>query len=112
MRVCKALVCWRGSLARRSGRDKYVTGEFSFLFVAPPGGEQCYLWQGGRCSAYRYEEAKARSGIAEFQFPKAPELELELIQTYMTQKPVLLVEIFARALRVLIKKIRLGGKGK
>ena len=33
MRVCKALVCGRGSLARRSGRDGYVTGEFSFLFV-------------------------------------------------------------------------------
>ena len=28
VRVCKALVCGRGSLARRSGRDGYVTGEF------------------------------------------------------------------------------------
>ena len=36
MRVCKALVCGRGSLARQSGRDGYVTGEFGFLFVAPP----------------------------------------------------------------------------
>ena len=32
------------------------------------------------------------------------ELELELIQTHMTQKPVLRVEAGARALRVLIKK--------
>ena len=40
------------------------------------------------------------------------ELELELIQTHMTQKPVLRVEVGARALRVLIKKMRLDGKGK
>ena len=32
------------------------------------------------------------------------ELELELIQTHMTQKPMLRVEVGARALRVLIKK--------
>ena len=38
VRVCKALVCGRGSLARQSGRDGYVTGEFIFLFVAPPVG--------------------------------------------------------------------------
>ena len=38
VRVCKTLVCGRGSLAHRSGRDGYVTGEFSFLFVAPPVG--------------------------------------------------------------------------
>jgi hypothetical protein len=31
------------------------------------------------------------------------QLELELIQTHMTQKPVLRVEVGARALRVLIK---------
>ena len=41
------------------------------FFVAPPGGEQCYLWQGGRCSAYRYEEAKARSGLVMFSFSKS-----------------------------------------
>ena len=29
----------------------------------------------------------------------APELELELIQTQMTQKPVLRAEVYARALR-------------
>ena len=40
------------------------------------------------------------------------ELELELIQAHMTQKPVLWVGVGARALRVLIKKMRLGGKGK
>ena len=39
-------------------------------------------------------------------------LELELIQTHMTQKPMLRVEVGARALRVLIKKMRLDGKGK
>ena len=33
VRVCKALVCGRGSLARQSGRDGYVTGEVS-LFLA------------------------------------------------------------------------------
>ena len=33
------------------------------------------------------------------------ELELKLIQTHMTQKPMLRVEVGARALRVLIKKI-------
>ena len=33
------------------------------------------------------------------------ELELELIQTHMTQKPMLRVEVGARALRVLIKKM-------
>ena len=38
VRVCKALVCGRGSLARRSGRDGNVTGEVSFLFVVPPRG--------------------------------------------------------------------------
>ena len=38
VRVCKALVCGRGSLARRSGRDGYVAGEVSFLFVVPPRG--------------------------------------------------------------------------
>ena len=31
VRVCKALVCGRGSLARQSGRDGYVMGEFSFF---------------------------------------------------------------------------------
>ena len=40
------------------------------------------------------------------------ELELELIQTHMTQRPMLRVEVGARALRVLIKKMRLDGKGK
>ena len=40
------------------------------------------------------------------------ELELELIQTHMAQKPMLRVEVGARALRVLIKKMRLDGKGK
>jgi hypothetical protein len=34
------------------------------------------------------------------------ELELELIQTRMTQKPILRVEVGARSLRVLIKKMR------
>ena len=43
VRVCKALVSGRGSLARRSWRDGYVTGEVSFFFVAPPEGGQCYL---------------------------------------------------------------------
>ena len=38
VRVCDALVCGRGYLARRSGRDGYVTGEVSFLFVVPPRG--------------------------------------------------------------------------
>ena len=38
VRVCKALVCGRGSLARRSGRDGYVTGKISFLFMVPPAG--------------------------------------------------------------------------
>ena len=33
----------------------------------------------------------------------SPELELELIQTHMTQKPMLRVEVGARALRELIK---------
>ena len=40
------------------------------------------------------------------------ELELELIQTHMTQKPALRVEVGARALRVLIKKMWLDRKGK
>ena len=39
-------------------------------------------------------------------------LELELIQTHMTQKPVLRVEVGARALRVLIKKCGWTGRGK
>ena len=38
VRVCKALVCGRGSLARRSGRDGYVTGEVSFLFCSAARG--------------------------------------------------------------------------
>ena len=38
VRVCKALVCGRRSLARQSGRDGYVTGEFSFLFCGAPRG--------------------------------------------------------------------------
>ena len=38
VRVCKALVCGRGSLARRSGRDGYVTGKISFLFMVPSAG--------------------------------------------------------------------------
>ena len=40
------------------------------------------------------------------------ELELELIQTHLTQKPMLRVEVGARALLVLIKKMRFDGKGK
>ena len=36
----------------------------------------------------------------------ASELELELIQTHMTQKPMLRVKVGARALRVSIKKMR------
>ena len=63
--MCKALISGRGSLARRSGQDGYVTGEFLSTYVF--------------------------------------ELELELIQTHMTQKQVLRVEVGARALRVLIK---------
>ena len=34
-----------------------------------------------------------------------PELELELIQTHMTQKPMLRVEAGARALRMLVKNM-------
>jgi hypothetical protein len=45
-------------------------------------------------------------------FSPGSELELELIQAHMTQKPMLRVEVGARALRVLIKKMRLDGKGK
>ena len=37
-------------------------------------------------------------------FSPGSELELELIQAHMTQKPMLRVEVGARALRVLIKK--------
>ena len=40
------------------------------------------------------------------------ELELELIQTHMTKMPVLRDEVGARALRVLIKKMRSDGKCK
>ena len=39
------------------------------------------------------------------------ELELELIQTHMTQKPVLRVEAGARALRMLVKICVVGQKG-
>ena len=39
------------------------------------------------------------------------ELELELIQTHMTQKPMLWVKVGARALRVLIKKNAVGREG-
>ena len=39
VRVCKALVCGRGSLACRSGRDGYVTGRSAF-FLCPPWGVQ------------------------------------------------------------------------
>jgi hypothetical protein len=45
-------------------------------------------------------------------FSGFPPTELELIQAHMTQKPVLWVGVGARALRVLIKKMRLDGKGK
>ena len=38
VRVCKALVCGRGSLARQSGRDGYVTGDVSSLFCGAPRG--------------------------------------------------------------------------
>ena len=50
--------------------------------------------------------------LAPVLFGPRRELELELIQTHMTQKPMLRVEVGARALRVLIKKMRLDGKGK
>ena len=40
VRVCKELVCGRGSLARRSGRDGYVTGKISFFLWCPPQGVQ------------------------------------------------------------------------
>ena len=35
----------------------------------------------------------------DISFPESIELELELIQTQMTQKPMLRAEVYARALR-------------
>jgi hypothetical protein len=43
-------------------------------------------------------------GCVEFAKRYSIKLELELIQTHMTQKPMLRVEAGARALRILIKK--------
>ena len=40
VRVCKALVSGRGSLARRSWRDGYVTGRSAFFLWCPPWGVQ------------------------------------------------------------------------
>ena len=40
VRVCKALVCGRGSLACRSGRDGYVTGRSAFFLWCHPWGVQ------------------------------------------------------------------------